>query len=183
MNRPLDIAANRKARKWSRREQLGRVLWGLAQPLFRFSPRPCWGWRRWLLRCFGAEVGRHVQIHARVRIEIPWNLEIGDWSAIGFDALVYNLGRVRIGQRATISHRAHLCAGTHDFNDPALPLEKRPITIRDDAWVCAEAFVGPGVEVGAGAVVGARAVVVQNVEAWTIVAGNPAVKKGQRAIP
>ena len=183
MNVPLDIAANRKARKWTRREQLGRVLWGLAQPAFRFSPRICWGWRRRLLRWFGARVGPNVQIHPRVRIEIPWNLDLGDWSAIGFDAVVYNLGMVRIGQRVTVSHRAHLCAGTHDFRDPALPLQKPPITIHDDVWVCADAFVGPGVEVGVGAVIGARAVVVHDVEAWAIVAGNPAVKKGQRVMP
>ena len=182
MNSPLDINANRQARKWTRREQLGRALWEFAQPAFRFSPRICWGWRRWLLRWFGAEVGRDVHIHPRARIEIPWNLEIGDWSAIGFGALIYNLGKVSIGQRVTVSHRAHLCAGTHDFCDPALPLEKPPITIRDDAWICADAFVGPGVEVGRGAVVGARGVVVKNVDDWAIVAGNPAKAIGRREI-
>jgi putative colanic acid biosynthesis acetyltransferase WcaF len=182
MNQPLDIAANRRAQKWTRREQAGRVLWALAQPLFRFSPRICWGWRRWLLRLFGARVGSQVCLHPSVRVEIPWNLDIGDWSAIGFDALIYNLGPVRIGRRVTVSHKAHLCGGTHDFRDPALPLQKPPITIHDDAWICAEAFVGPGVEVGAGAVVAARAVAVHDVEPWAIVAGNPAVKKGQRAI-
>ncbi len=95
----LDIALNRKARKWTRREQLGRLLWSLARPLFRFSPRACWGWRRLLLRLFGATIGHHVHIDPSVRIEIPWNLEIGNWSAVGFDAVLYNLGMVRIGRR------------------------------------------------------------------------------------
>lgn len=180
MAAPIDIAANRDARKWSGKEQLGRVLWAAVQPLFRFSPRPCWGWRRLLLRAFGAKIGRHVHIHPTVRIAIPWNLEVGEWSAIGFDALIYNLGPIRIGQRVTVSQRAHLCAGTHDFRQRAMPLQKPPITVHDDAWICADAFVGPGVAVGEGAVAGARAVVVQDVPAWTIVAGNPARHVGER---
>ncbi len=107
-----------------------------------------------LLRTFGARVGHNVHIHPSVRIEIPWNLDVGNWSAVGFDALIYNLGIVRIGERVTISQRAHLCAGTHDFRDPAMPLQKLPITIHDDAWICADSFVGPGIEVGPGAVAG-----------------------------
>ncbi len=127
-------------------------------------------------------IGRNVQIHPSVCIAIPWNLEVGDWSAIGFDALIYSLGPVRLGQRVTVSQRAHLCAGTHDFRDPAMPLIKPPITIQDDAWICADAFVGPGVEVGRGAVVGARAVVVKDVADRVIVAGNPAREIGKREI-
>jgi putative colanic acid biosynthesis acetyltransferase WcaF len=182
MSSSTNISANRSARKWTRKEQMGRVLWAAVLPLFQFSPRLCWGWRRFLLRRFGARIGREVQIHPKVRVEIPWNLEVGDWSAIGFDALIYNLGPIRLGQRVTVSQRAHLCAGTHDFRDAALPLLKPPIRIHDDAWICADAFVGPGVEVGPGAVVGARAVVVKDVPAWTIVAGNPAKETGQRVV-
>jgi putative colanic acid biosynthesis acetyltransferase WcaF len=178
----LDIGANRYKRKWSRSELCGRALWALAQPLFQFSPRPCWAWRRWLLRRFGARIGRNVHIHPSVRIFIPWNLEAGDWSAIGFDALIYNLGVVRIGERVTVSQRAHLCAGTHDFRDPTMPLKKVPITIGNDAWICADAFVGPDVTVGEGAVVGARTVVVKDVSPWTIVAGNPAREIGRRTL-
>lgn len=182
MTAQLDISANRRTSTWNAKEQFGRLLWAAVQPLFRFSPRPCWGWRRFLLRSFGASIGREVHIDPSVRVAIPWNLEIGDWSAVGYDALIYNLGYVRLGRRVTVSQRAHLCAGTHDFRDPAMPLVKLPITIGDDAWVCADAFLGPGVMVGAGAVVGARAVVVKDVDAWSIVAGNPARTVGTRAL-
>jgi putative colanic acid biosynthesis acetyltransferase WcaF len=175
MNRArTDIAANRSATKYRRSELLRRVLWALAKPLFRFSPRVFFGWRRLLLRLFGARVGRAVNIYNTAVIYFPWNLEIGDWSSIGEHALVYNLGTVRIGSNCTISQRAHLCAGTHDYSDPALPLLKPPIEIGDQAWVCADAFVGPGVTIGEGAVVGARAVAVREVEPWAVVAGNPA---------
>ncbi len=179
---PGQTAQNRRARKWSRRELAGRLLWGAVWPLFRCSPRLCWGWRRFLLRLFGARVGKNVNIHPSVQIFIPWAIEVGDWSAIGFDVLVYNLGPVRIGERVTISQRAHLCGGSHDHRDPTLPLLKSPITIGDDVWVCADAFIGPGVSLGSGAVVGARSVVVKDVESWTIAAGNPAILIGQREL-
>ena len=170
----LDIIANRRTRKYTRGELLRRVLWSLAKPLFRFSPRPCFAWRRWLLRLFGARVGNGVHLYPTTTVYYPWMLEIGDHSAVGEDALIYNLGPTRIGHRTTISHRAHLCAGTHDHSDPTLPLKKPPIVIGDDAWICTESFVGPGVTVGDGAVVGARAAVFRDVPPWTIVGGNPA---------
>jgi putative colanic acid biosynthesis acetyltransferase WcaF len=155
-------------------------MWAACGPLFRFSPRLLWGWRRFLLRLFGAKVGRNVHILPSVRVFIPWNLEIGDWSSVGFDALIYNLGPVRIGEKVTVSQRAHLCAGSHDFRDPAMPLTKPPIEIGDEAWICADAFVGPGVSVGKRAVVAARAVVVRNVGEGEIVGGNPAKGIGKR---
>jgi putative colanic acid biosynthesis acetyltransferase WcaF len=133
-----------------------------------------------LLRLFGAKIGRHVQIHPSVRIFLPWNLEVGDWSSIGFDALVYNLGRVTIGERVTISQRAHLCAGTHDYRDAAMLLLKPPIRVGEGAWICADAFVGPGVNVGEGAVVGARSVVMRNVERNSVMVGNPARRVAER---
>ena len=179
----LSIEQNRQERKYSRREQVLRLLWGLVGwPLFRLSPRPCFGWRRFVLRRFGARVGRQVHIYPSVEIYFPWNLTIGGWSALGEGVRVYNLGPVTIVSRVTISQRAHLCAGTHDFRDPAMPLLKPPITIADQVWVCAEAFVGPGVTVGEGAVVGARAVVVKDVAPWTIMAGNPAREIGKRGM-
>jgi putative colanic acid biosynthesis acetyltransferase WcaF len=178
----LDIRENRRATKYPLSVQLARVLWALACPLFRLSPRPLFGWRRALLRLFGARVGRGVHVYPSTVIYMPWNLEIGEDSAIGEWALVYNLGPVRIGSRATVSHRAHLCAGTHDHTDPALSLLRPPIAVGDQAWVCADAYLGPGVSVGEGAVVGARAVVVRDVAPWAIVAGNPARVIGQRVL-
>jgi len=150
------------------------VLWGFGGVLFRFSPRPCFAWRRAVLRWFGASLGEQVNLYPSSRIYFPWNLTAGDWSAIGEDALIYNLGPVSLGRRVTISHRAHLCAGTHDYTQADLPLLKPPIRIGNEAWICADAFIGPGVTVGEGAVVGACAVVVKDVEPWTVVAGNPA---------
>lgn len=178
----LDIQQNRKSRKYSPRELALRVVWGALQPLFRCSPRLLWGWRRFLLRLLGARIGRDVLIHPRARIYFPWLLEVGDETAISEDALIYNLGPITLGQQVTVSHGAQLCAGTHDFRKADMPLLKPPVSVGDCAWICAGAFVGPGVRVGEGAVVGACAVAMKDVPAWTVVAGNPAREVGPRKL-
>ncbi|MBV5328260.1 MAG: putative colanic acid biosynthesis acetyltransferase [Chlorobium sp.] len=169
-----EIYLNRKASKYSLGELVIRILWGGITPLFRFSPRVLFSWRTFLLRVFGARVGKEVHVYNTATIYMPWNLEIGDWSCIGEHAYIYNLGKIVIGSKTTISQRAHLCAGTHDYTNPLLPLLKPPIHVGDQVWICADAFVGPGVTIGKGAIVAARAVVVKDVEPWDIVAGNPA---------
>jgi len=170
----LDVAANRAARKYSRREQALRVLWSFGRWLIILSPHPCHAWRRLVLRLFGATVGREARIHSSTVVLMPWNFELGEWAAVGPEVFVYSLGKVRIGRRATVSYRTHVCAGTHDFTDPTLPLLKPAITIADDAWVGTNAFIGPGITVGRGAIVAARAVVVKDVEPYTVVGGHPA---------
>ena len=170
----IDIESNRNATKYTYMELFLRVLWGFGKIAFRLSPRPCFALRRSLLRLFGAKVGANVNIYRSALVYYPWNLEIGEYSSIGEWALVYNLGLVTIGKRTTISQRAHLCAGTHDYLNPTLPLIKPPINIGDEVWVCADAFIGPNVTVANGAVVGACSVVTRDVEAHVVVAGNPA---------
>ncbi len=173
MTARVDVSANRARREWGHRAQIARILWGLCHPLFRLSPRPFWVWRIWLLRCFGAQIGRGVHIHPTVRITIPWHLRIDDQAAVGDRAILYALGHIHIGARATVSQNAHLCAGSHDLSDPARALVRSPISIGADAWVCADAFVGPGVRIGAGAVLGARAVAIKELPAGQTGLGNP----------
>ncbi len=170
----IDSSANRSARKYSRTEQLRRIGWSLGRWLVRLSPRPCFGWRRAILRIFGARIGKQAHIYPSAHLYMPWNVEIGDWAAVGEDVLIYSLGKVRIGKHATLSYRTHVCAGSHDLEDATLPILKPPVCIEEAAWVGTDAFIGPGVTVGRGAVVGARSVVVKDVEPFDIVAGNPA---------
>jgi putative colanic acid biosynthesis acetyltransferase WcaF len=178
----LDIEANRRAQKYSRGDLARRILWSVGGLLFRLSPRPLFAWRRFVLRCFGADIAEGVHIYASTVIYMPWNLSVGAWSAIGEGAFIYNLGAVTIGSRVTISQRAHLCAGSHDYTRPDMPLLKPPIRIEDQAWICADAFIGPGITVGEGAVVGARAVATKDVPRWTVVVGNPARTVKQRRL-
>ena len=172
--RSLNIKANRSSRKYTVKELAARQIWNLCRPLFLFSPRPFFRWRRFLLRLFGARIGKEVHIYNTTIIFMPWNLEIGDWSSIGEYVFIYNLGKISIGEKTTISHRSHLCAGTHDYTDSTLPLLKLPITIQDNVWICSDTFIGPGITIHEGSVLGARTVAIKDVQPWIVVAGNPA---------
>ncbi len=172
----FDAGAERAQQSpWTLKEKIGRALWMIARAaLFRTSWHNWYGWRNLLLRTFGARVGAHVHIRPTARIEIPWLLSIGDYSSIGDYAIVYDLGPITIGRRCTISQYAHLCAGSHDYKRADLPLLRPPITILDDAWIAAQAFVGPRVTVGRGAVLGACGVALRDLDPMTIYSGNPA---------
>lgn len=160
---------------YSLKAKIARVLWGLVQAtLFRASFHNWYGFRRRLLVLFGARIHPSVRIRASVRIEIPWNLTIGGESSVGDRAILYCLGPVTIGQRVSISQGAHVCAGSHDYTLRSMPLLRPPIIIEDDAWIAAEAFVGPAVRVGAGAILSSRGCAMRDLEPWSIYAGNPA---------
>lgn len=152
-----------------------RLLWMItAALLFRLSPTPLHFWRTFLLRCFGAKVGFGAHVYPAVKIWAPWNLEIGEETGIANGVTLYSQGKIRIGKRAVISQGSHLCAGTHDFEQPGFPLITKPITIGDHAWLAAEVFVHPGVSIGEGCVIGARSVVTKDLPEWMVCSGFPA---------
>ncbi|MCG8511393.1 MAG: putative colanic acid biosynthesis acetyltransferase [Rhodospirillales bacterium] len=148
--------------------------------LIRPSPPRAFGWRRFWLRQFGAKLAPTSRFFASARVRHPWLLEMGEWAAVGEAVNIYNLGPVTIGDHSVVSQHVHLCAGTHDHTKPNLPLIRPPIHIGRGVWVCADAFIGPGVTIADNALVGARAVVVKDVPEATIVAGNPAREIGPR---
>ncbi|MEM1165379.1 MAG: putative colanic acid biosynthesis acetyltransferase [Planctomycetota bacterium] len=160
---------------YTTKEKVARVLWSLlGAPVFRLTFHNWYALRAALLRLFGATIAGHVRLRPSVRIEQPWNLTIGPNTAVGDRAILYCLGPITLGRNVSISQQAHLCAGTHDHTHPDLPLLRPPITVEDEVWIAADAFVGPSVTVRTGAVVGARAVLVKDADPWTIYAGNPA---------
>jgi putative colanic acid biosynthesis acetyltransferase WcaF len=158
-----------------------RAIWACAYwLLYRPSPVPLHAWRAMVLRVFGARVGKGALIYPSARIWAPWNLTLGNGSCLGRGVDCYCVDKVEIMDRAMVSQRAFLCTASHDYNRPGLPLVAAPIRLEADAWVTAETYVGPGVTLAEGAVALARAVVVRDVDAWTVVAGNPARAIGSR---
>ena len=173
MKRRIDLSHCPSAH--SSANKIARVLWNIVCLLaYRTSPKICHGWRRFLLRLFGAQVGRGVHPHPSAKIWAPWNLEMGDHSCLAPHVDCYCVAPIKIGAHATISQYSYLCTASHDIEDPEMALLTGPITIGDGAWVTADVFIGPGVTVGEGAVVGARSSVFSDVAPWTVVAGNPA---------
>lgn len=163
--------------------RLGRVVWNVVYLIFfRYSPRPLHTWRSFLLRLFGANVEKGVHVYPGVKIWAPWNLELKKECGIGSGAILYSQDKITVGVRAIISQGAHICTGTHDYTKSGHPLVTAPITIGDQAWVAAEAFVHPGVTIGEGAVIGARSVVTKDMPAWMVCSGNPCVPLKKRVI-
>lgn len=134
----------------------------------------------WLLRGFGANVGKGVLIKPRVNIHMPWKLGVGDHCWIGEEVFILNFEPVTIGNHVVISQRAFLCTGNHDFRSPEMPYRNRPITIEDGAWIGANVFVGPDVTVEREAVAAAGSVVTGDLSAGTVYAGNPATPRSRR---
>jgi putative colanic acid biosynthesis acetyltransferase WcaF len=156
------------------RDYFRRALWWLVQvTLFRFSFRYPRGWRRMLLRIFGAKIAATANIRPSVKIIHPWLLSVGEWTALGDGVTVYNLGPIEIGAHSVVSQDAYLCAGTHDYTVSNLPLLRPPIKIGSGVWICAQAFIGPGVSIGDNSVIGARAVVTRDIPPNVVAGGNP----------
>ena len=149
-------------------------LWWLVEMLlFHPSPQVMFGWRRFLLRIFGARIGKGVLIRRTASVTYPWKLAIGDWSWVGDHATLYTLGEIAIGENTVISQHAYLCAASHDYTRPAFDQFAKPIHIESEVWIAANTFVGPGVTIGRGAVVGACSVVLKDVPQKVVCAGNP----------
>ena len=162
--------------------RLMRALWSVVHVFF-FRPSPwfLYPWRSMLLRLFGAQIGKGCHVYPNVKVWAPWNLTVGDHAGIANGVTVYCMDKINIGEYAVVSQGAHLCGGSHDYNSKNFQLIAKPIVIGSRAWVCAEAFIHPGVVVPEGTVVGARAVVSKSLpEPWAIYAGNPCVKVGNR---
>jgi putative colanic acid biosynthesis acetyltransferase WcaF len=160
---------------YSLSEYARRYAWGFVQRfLVRPSPGRAHGWRRFWLRRFGAALADTSGTKPTTRIWHPWLFSIGRHSVVAEGVEIYNLGPVSVGDHTVISQNAYLCAGTHDHTQPNLPLLRPPIRIGSGVWICAGAFIGPGVTIGDNAVVAACAVVVKDVPPGMIVGGNPA---------
>jgi putative colanic acid biosynthesis acetyltransferase WcaF len=149
-------------------------LWRLVQnSIFRWSPGRCRGFRRWLLRLFGAQIAPRASIHRTARIECPWNLQMADFASVGEESWIYNLDQIVLDEYACIGQRAVLLTGSHDFEDPTFPLMTKPIRVGYGAWIALGAILLPGVWIGRLAVIGAGSVVSRSMPEEMICAGNP----------
>jgi len=169
---------------YSRTEYARKLAWAIiGAPLVRFSPRPMRKFRVCILRAFGANIAWTVNIRPSAKIWHPWIFTMGEHSCLADGVLVYNLGPLSIGDHTVISQRVHICNGSHDYSKSDLPLLRPTSKIGSGVWICADAFIGPGVTIGNNAIVGACAVVTHDVPPTMIVAGNPAVVIRERPRP
>ncbi|MCM3216404.1 putative colanic acid biosynthesis acetyltransferase [Niallia taxi] len=151
------------------------IWWFIQGTLFRFSLHNMYGWRRFLLRLFGAKIGEKVQVRASAKFTYPWKIEIGDFSWIGDNVKFYSLDNIIVGSNCVISQESYLCTGSHDIKDPYFGLITKPIIVKDGAWIASDVFVYPGITINEGAVIAARSTVTKDVTSEAIFAGSPAV--------
>lgn len=162
--------------KLGRKHQVIRLVWMIVWGMCAaWLPRSLFsGWKRLLLRLFGARMAKTAIVYSSVKVYYPANLTMEEFSCLAEGVDCYNVAPISIGAYATVSQKASLCTASHNIASNSHELITAPIRIGNQAWVAAETFVGMGVTVGDGAVVGARAAVFKDVEPWTVVGGNPA---------
>ena len=154
---------------------LVEALWFfLGLPLLRCPLIPSAGFRSWLLRLFGAKIGKRVYSKPGLRVKFPWYLEVGDYSWLGEDLWIDNLAQVIIGPHVCLSQGVYLCTGNHDWSLTNMKLFRKPIVCERGSWVGARAVVCPGVVIGEGAIVTAGSVAARSIPPYEIHAGNPA---------
>lgn len=150
-------------------------LWRIVQfTFFRLSPQALYSWRRFLLRCFGASIGKKVIIRPSVQITYPWKISIGDNSWVGDDAVLYSLGEIEIGSDTVISQRSYICTGSHHYNSKNFDIYSKRISIGNKCWLATDVYVAPGVTIGDFTIVGARSSVFKNLPSNQVCKGNPA---------
>jgi putative colanic acid biosynthesis acetyltransferase WcaF len=135
----------------------------------------------WLLKIFGAKIGKDVRVKPYIHVKFPWKLEMGDHSWLA-ECYIENLAPVIIGKNCCVSQNAVLMTGNHDYKSPFFDLITKSITLEDGTWVGANAFVGPGVTLHSHAVLAAGSVATKDLEAYAIYQGNPAVKVRERVM-
>lgn len=176
------VQLSRYTNSHSRKSKIKRLLWEITWTCFA-KPTPRWclnGWRCFLLRLFGAQIGKGCRVYGGAEIWIPDNFVLGDYSWLDNGTKIYCVDKIKIGANCVISANAFLCTASHDIGSVSFELKTKPITIDDCAWVASNAIILPGVAIGEGAVVAAGSVVAKNVDPWAIIAGNPAKEIGKR---
>jgi putative colanic acid biosynthesis acetyltransferase WcaF len=166
---------------FSFKNRVRRFVWNICWLLlYRLSWRPMHGWRAFLLRLFGAQLGPDCHFYPGSKVWAPWNLICEDHVAAGDGVEIYNPSPVEFGSHVILSQGSYICGATHDYNDPDFPLVAYRMRIEPYAWICARASVGPGVRVGEGAVLGLGSVATRDLQPWTVYNGHPAVAIRER---
>ena len=129
--------------------------------------------RRWFYKLMGAKIGKSY-LFRLVEVLSPKELEIGDFSTVGWFSLLDSRGGIKIGNNVCVASYVKLITGSHKINSPEFDAIFKPIVIEDYAWICTGATIVQGVRIGEGAVVAAGSVVTHDVKPYTVVGGVPA---------
>ena len=158
------------------------MLWWSFQAIaFPLSLHNFNSWRCFLLRLFGAKIGKGVVIRPSSRFLFPWKVTIGDYSWIGDNVVFYSLDRITIGSHSVISQKTYLCTGSHDISDRSFALITAPIEIGNGTWIATDCFVAAGISIGSNSVIGAKSNVIKDISSQQVAWGNPCLPRYSRS--
>ena len=129
------------------------------------------------------DMAEYAIIYYGSEIRAPYNLKIGKGSIIGDKSILSARNGIEIGENVNFSSNVHIWTEQHDHRDPYFDCnsdDSFKVKIGNRAWLGPNVTILPKVTIGEGAVVGAGSVVTKDVEPFTIVAGLPAKKIGER---
>ena len=161
---------------------LTRILWYCTNAFILNSACPFNSIKIFFLKTFGATVGTNVVIKPRVNIKYPWNISIGDNAWIGERVWLDSLGKINIGANSCISQGAMLICGNHNYKKSSFDLIVGDIILEEGVWIGTGAIVCAGVICKSHSVLTAGSVATDNLEAYSIYQGNPALKIKDRII-
>ena len=136
--------------------------------------------RLFIYKLAGIKIGRSSVIHMWCNFFDPGGIKIGRDSIIGDHAFLDGRASLEIGDHVDIASQVLIYNSQHDIDSDDFNAEYGKVKIEDYVFIGPRAIILPGVTIGRGAIVGAGAVVSKNVAPFTIVAGVPAVKIGER---
>ena len=152
--------------------------------IHRIKMFPCHAVRNWVYRhVYLVDKHKASTIYFGCEIRSGVNLHIGKGSIVGDNCILDARQGIYIGENVNLSSEVHLWTEAHDVNDPyfrSMPRNHGPIHVGNRAWLGSNVTVLDNVKIGEGAVVCSGAVVTKDVEPFTIVAGIPAKKIGER---
>lgn len=159
------------------------LLWYFVNVVFFINPlNPSSGIKIFLLKIFGARIGKGCVIKPGVNIKYPWNLVVGNNCWIGERVWIDNLGQVALGNHVCLSQGAYLLTGNHNYKKTTFDLIIGDISIEDGVWIGAKSVVCPGIICHSHAVLAVQSVANKDLEPYSIYAGNPATKTRNRTI-
>lgn len=151
-----------------------QIWWIVQATLFNWSPQFFFGWRAFLLRLFGAQIGKQVKIRSSVKVTYPWKVKIGDYTWIGDESTLYSLGDITIGSHVAVAHKVYFNTGGHDYDKKTFDIFSKPVVVEDECWITNDVYIAPGVTIGRGTIIGARSSVLGSLPAGKICVGTPA---------
>lgn len=159
-----------------------RTVWFFVNAIFFSTHFPINFLKIFLLKFFGAKLGKNVIIKPRVNIKYPWKLRVGNNVWIGEKVWIDNLVNVIIGDNVCISQGAFLLTGNHNYKMSSFDLITGEIILEEGVWIGAKSTVCPGIKCFTHSVLSVGSVATSNLEAYSVYQGNPAQKVRERVI-